>query len=249
MKKVDDIIDFLKKNTDLNDQNNKLLDELNNQILKLAKNPSSNNLQIIISLMKIIPPELMAKVILNLVYAIGEIGKNNKIPSDIIIFLNKFYHKSDQWVRKEIIESLGKIGTNQDLDKNSIQLLYNSLNDDYVELRLIALEILATNKKYQSIKSAYILISFLDNQNFAIKENASKILKMLIKEENTLVEILTNSKLKLNKFHIRNLVVLFSDSIFKLHKLKEAIDNSNLAEKIKEIFFSEIDTIIKIISK
>jgi len=249
MKKVNNIIDFLERNTDLDNQNNNSLDELNNQILKLAKNPNSNNLQIIISLIKKMSPELIAKVILNLVYAIGEIGKSNEIPSDIIKFLNDFYYKSDQWVRKEIIESLGKIGKSQDFDENSIQLFYNSLKDDYVELRLKTLEILATNKKYLSIKYAYILISFLDNQNFAIKENASKILKMLIKEENTLVEILTNSKLKLNKFHIRNLVVLFSDSIFKLHKLKEAIDNSNLAEKIKEIFFSEIDTIIKIISK
>lgn len=249
MKKEKDIIELLKNKKNLGELNDDFLDELNDQILNLAKNPSTNNLQIIISLIKKIPQELTEKVILNLVYAIGEIGKSNEIPSDIIKFLNNFYYKSDQWVRKEIIESLGKIGKGQDLDENLIQLFYNSLKDDYVELRLKALEILATNKKYQSIKYAYILISFLDSQNLAIKENASKILKMLIKEENTLVEILTNSKLKLNKFHIRNLVVLFSDSVFKLYKLKEALDNSNLSEEIKGKFFSEIETIIKIISK
>lgn len=249
MKEIDKIVELLKYKTNFNDLNDEFIDKLNNRILNFAKNPSSNDLKTFLSVIKTKPQDLIAKIILNLVYTIGEIGKKVEIPSDIINFLINFYFKSDQWVRKEIVESLGKIGTNQNLDEKSLRLLYNSLNDDYADLRLKAIEILAANEKYHSIKYAYILISLLDNQNLAIKENASKILKMLIKEENTLVEILKNSKLELNKFHIRNLVVLFSDSVFKLHKLKEAIGNSDLSDEIKVIFFSEIDTIIKIISK
>lgn len=249
MKEIDEIIELLKYKTNFNYLNDEFIDKLNNRILNFAKNPSSNDLKTLLSVIKTKPQDLIAKIILNLVYTIGEIGKKVEIPSDIINFLINFYFKSDQWVRKEIVESLGKIGTNQNLDEKSLRLLYNSLNDDYADLRLKALEILAANEKYHSIKYAYILISLLDNQNPVIKENASKILKRLIKEESILIEILTNSKLSLNKFHIRNLVVLFSDSVFKLHKLKEVIGNSDLSDEIKVIFFSEIDTIIKIISK
>ena len=224
------------------------VEELNELILNLMKNPSRTDLQAVLELINSSPTELVKKIILNLIYSIGEIGKKFEVSSEIHDFLYSFYFKSDQWVRKEIIESLGKIAIKQKLNEKSIDLLYTSLKEEYLDLKLKSLEIFTNHSQYQLIDKAYIFINLLDNKNSAIKEKALTILSNLIDNGNSLIQIINKSNLKLNKYQIRNLVVLFSHSIYGLYDLKNIIENSDLSEEIKAIFFSEISTMIKIIS-
>ena len=67
------------------------VEELNELILNLVKNPSPNDLQTILKLIKSSPTELVKKIILNLIYIIGEIGKNFEVSSEIHEFLYSFY--------------------------------------------------------------------------------------------------------------------------------------------------------------
>ncbi len=225
------------------------VNDLNRLILNLVKNPSHTDLRAVLKSIKSSPTELVKKIILNLIYVIGEIGRKTEVSSEIHEFLYSFYFKSDQWVRKEIIESIGKIALKQKLNEKSIDLLYISLKEEYPDLKLKSIEILTNHSQYQLIDNAYIFINLLDDKNPAVKEKALAILSNLIDNGNSIIQLINKSNLKLNKYQIRNLVVLFSHSIYDLYDLKNIIENSDLSEKLKVIFFSEINTIIKIMSK
>jgi len=190
------------------------IEELNRLILNLVKNSSHTDLQAVLKLINSSPIELVKKIILNLIYTIGEIGKKFEVSSEIHEFLYSFYFKSDQWVRKEIIESLGKIALKQTLNQKSIDLLYISLKDEYPDLKLKSIEIFTNHEQYQLLDKAYLFLNLLDDKNPAVKEKALAILSNLIDNGNSLIQLLNKSNLKLNKYQIRNLVVLFSHSIY-----------------------------------
>ena len=184
---------------------------------------------------------------LNFIYVIGEVGLKQEVPDEIMDILHKLYMKSDRWIRREIIQSLGKISRKRDLNQKSIDLINLSLNDEYNDLKIVALDVLIENAKYVSLDYFNRFISLLDYREAGIGEKSLSALKKILKDEKFLVEKIKEKQTPLNKFQIRKLITLYSDSVRKLSDLRNAIESVEISREIRDLFLAEINTMMKII--
>ena len=88
---------------------------------------------------------------------LGEL-QDKRVVSSLIEILKE---EKNSYVRETCVESLGKIAIKQKLNEKSIDLLYTSLKEEYLDLKLKSIEIFTNHKQYQLLDKAYLFINLL----------------------------------------------------------------------------------------
>lgn len=229
---------------------NKNIDTINDVLIKASKQPEKRYLDYIDFLIDKASKIMLEKTKLNLIYLLGEIGKNSKLANKYLDFLHQGYFNSDRWIRNEIIQTFSKIAEKNKFTPNIIKIFAYALVEDYLPTKLNALNAV---KKLDSLSDLIIenLLKILDNSNQKIVDLTIDILKIHIKNPQMLFNILDSTeKYKLlGKNSIRVILISFFDSIIKLETFRKRIIESEWLEKYKIMFCNEIDIYQKILEK
>lgn len=231
-------------------KNSKDPEEIDDFLIEIGKHPQIKYLTFIEYYIENCNPPLFHKIKLNLIYALGEVGKLKKIPDKFTRFLIKEYYNSDRWVRGEIINTFNKIPVNIALDKNVIELLGTASNEEYVPNSIIALKALS---KLNTIPRIILrnIFNVFNSSNLDLRELSSMVLIKIVKNEEELLEsLLQNNNYKiLKKNAIRSLLILYSKSLSNIELFSQKISESKMERIHKEIFLKEIETYKKILLK
>ena len=126
-------------------QRSKDAQEIKDFLIDLSKNLSKDSVIIIEFIIDNFDLPLIEKIKLNLIYLIGEIGKNYSIEEKFYNYLLENFFTSDRWVREEILLSLIKISKNL-IDTNELWKVLNfALNEEYKPIKLNALKLVNDN--------------------------------------------------------------------------------------------------------
>ncbi len=225
-------------------------DEINDFLIKLGKNPQYNHITFLKYFIEITDLEIHEQIKINLVYDLGEIGKLKIIDVKFIDYLIKEFYNSDRWIRNEIIVAFKKISMNTDLSEEVIQLIGNSLKEDYAPIKTNALKALSyINNIPKSLLKNILYI--LNSSNSELEELSTNILRKSIKNENILVDLLDsfeNYKI-LNKKGIRSILLIYFNSVDSLESLRNLILDSKWDVSFKEMFLNEIDDYQRLLLK
>ncbi len=224
-------------------------EEINDFLIKLGNNAKVEYLNLIDYFLEKINHETFLNIKLNLVWVLGEIGKSEKINDKYVEYLIEEYYRSDRWVRKEIINAFEKILKRRELPNPVIELIGRAVNEDYIDIKISALQFLLNLKNISdSILKNILLI--LKLRNSELIEHCSIILKRFITNENQLFDLLINLEnyKNLNKKAIRTLLVIFFDSVVNLEFFRELLFNyKEWDSEHKELFLNEIDAYQRIL--
>lgn len=232
-------------------KNSKDPEELDDFLIEMGRYPQVKYLSFIEYFIENCDPPLFHKIKLNLIYALGEIGKLKQIPDKFISFLIREYNGSDRWIRGEVIKSFEKLSSNTILDDSVIKLLGIASNEDYLPISINALHILS--KRIPSIPRTILrnILNAFNSSNSDLRELASEVLTKIVKNEEELFEaLLQNDNYKsLKKNAIRSLLVTYFKSIFSIELFHQKIIESKIESLHKDIILSEIKTYKSILSK
>ncbi len=225
-------------------------EEINKFLIERSKNPNIELKYIIDHLISNLSIEKLKNVKINLIYLIGKLSKLETIDNKLIQFLTEQFQISDKWERREITKSFNIISNNQQLNKEIIDLLASSLQEDYVPIVKNILEAiqnaLILNKK--TIKNILLISKHRDQEIIELKK---RILHKFITNEKILFNLLDKKNFyeRLDKISFRDILISVFTEIGKLEAFKNRIKNSNWSDDRKTIFLDEIDIFQKIISK
>ncbi len=223
---------------------------INDFLIKLGKNPKPDYLEFIKYFINETEEDIHEKIKLNLVYALGEIGSLTKITDNYLQKLINIYYTSDRWVRNEIIQAIKKISKKSKLNESIIGLLGIALNDDYLPIKLSALEVLRNFKIFpNSILRNFFQV--LNSKESEILDLCRRLLKSVSLETQSIFESLNSSdNYKILKTRaIRSLLLINFESIFNLESFREKIFNSGWDNSFKENYLTQIDTFQRILLK
>ncbi len=232
-------------------KNNNNPDEINDFLIKIGNNPHLDYLSFLSYFITDIDPDIHEKIKINLVYALGELGKIEEVDDKHIDYLINEYYKSDRWVRNEVIIAFNKISTQLLLAETVIRLIGKSLNEDYTEIKKNALEALLhiDNIPKQVLEN---VLHILNSENTELENLGSNILKKNIFNEKDLFDLLnTSANYKiLKKKGLRVLLIDFFNSLNYLERFKARILKTEDWDDIqKSIFLAEIDIFERILLK
>ncbi|MGQ4876109.1 MAG: hypothetical protein ACP6IY_18745 [Promethearchaeia archaeon] len=243
MKNIDKEFNEIKNYNDF-----ELIDDF---LIKIGKNPSQNALKYIRYFIKNLEMPIKKKILINLVWSLGEIGKLYIIDDFFVDFLIDEFFSSDQWIRKEILDAFIKISKQKDLNKfrSIFQIISASLGDVYKPVVLSGLELSALFNNFPEFVNRALLRTLNRNDKEIFKRaqeffenqyNIDMIFKILDKEENYKI---------LERQGLRRLLSSICRSAFEAENLKEKIEKSNWSSEYKKIFLEEIETLQKILLK
>ncbi|MFX1396579.1 MAG: HEAT repeat domain-containing protein [Promethearchaeota archaeon] len=241
MKEIEDEFKEAKKSNNIN--------FINDFLIKIAQNPKIEYISYIKYFIKHIDPSLFSNVKLNIIFAIGSIGEQFTIPSDIITYLIEEYYKSDMWVRNEIIDALKKISKNSQFPKTIIGLLKRSLHEDYALIKSNSLYILNSLKEIPKDIQRELLRIPNQSMSQETTKNYSLLVKRIIPDEEKLFKMLEedNTYELLSKNSIKTILISYFDSILHLESFQNRIIDSRWSKTSKELFIKEINVFKKIL--
>ncbi|HEC36925.1 hypothetical protein LCGC14_1994300 [marine sediment metagenome] len=223
-------------------------DKINDFVIKLSKNPNKEQFKYLEYFIDNLNTQILDKVKLNLIFALGEAGNLNLIEEKYLNFLHKTYHHSDRWVRNEIIQAIDKISKKSKLNEKIIVLIGNVLNDDYTPIKINALKVLLNLKQVPDLIFKNIF-RVLNSKDSAVVEGCRRVLKHLdISKLFSLLNQLDNYKI-LKQRAIRSLLIIQFKSIINLESFREMILSSNWIDSYRLNYLKEIDTFQRIIAK
>jgi len=225
-------------------------EKINDFLIKLTKDPSEDYLDYIEYFINNLDPDIFDKIKLNLIFLIGEIGKETILDERYIKFLIETYYTSDRWVRNEVIQAIGKISANSDMTEEMIKLVGYAVNDDYSPIKVNALQVILNFKKFPLTIRGHIFRA-LNSKIPELEEFCAKILDKFLPDYNQLVYSLNysdNYKI-LKPYTIRTLLLMYFYSPINLEPFRQKILNLNWEIEYKEIYLKEIDTYEKILLK
>ena len=231
-------------------QDNTNLQEINDILIELSKNPNEKSLVIVDYYLDSLNATILTKIKLNLIFLLGAIGSVTVLNRKYLNFLVESYFNSDRWVRNEIIQSFLVILQNHEYNNEIYQIIEHALNEDYLPIKKSALSVLMILKELPE-KVVLTLLRVLDTNNDEILEMGLKILKRGVQTWDELFELLNNSKgyTILNKFIVRVLILEYFDSISELEAFIEKINSSNWEEEYKILCKTEINSFQRILKK
>ncbi|MFX0029477.1 MAG: HEAT repeat domain-containing protein [Candidatus Hermodarchaeota archaeon] len=223
---------------------------INNFLIKVSKNPKTEYLSFLQDLIEYLNPQILDKVKLNLIFALGEIGSLISIDEYYQNFLYETYHHSDRWVRNEIIQSIEKISSKSDLNRNIIGLVGSALNDDYNPIQYNALRVL---KNLSSFPDSVFknLFHALNSKNPEVIEGCKELLDKIRFNPQEFFNLLNqyeNYKI-LKPRAIRSLLLIQFKSIIQLESFRDNILSSEWDKNYIEKFLKELDTYERILIK
>jgi len=226
-------------------------EEIDDILIEIGRNPQINYLSFIEYFIENCDPPLFHKIKLNLIYALGEVGKLKKIPDKFTRFLISEYNGSDRWVRDEVIKTFKKLSSNTVLDDNVIELLGIASNEEYQPISINALNILS--KRMLRVPKTILrnIFNALNSSSSDSRELASEVLTKMVKNEEELFEsLLQNDNYKiLNKNAIRSLLVIYFKSTFSIESFRQKIIESKIESLYKNTILNEIKIYKSILSK
>jgi len=226
------------------------IEKINDFLIKLGENPKEDYLIYLDYFFNETKEAMFEKIKLNIVYVLGEIGSETKIADNYLQKLIDIYYISDQWVRNEIIQAIKKISRKTKLNENIIELLGNSLNDDYLPVKLSALEVLLHFKFIpKSILRKFFQV--LNSKESEIRDRCRRVLNKVPLETQGIFESLNFSEnyKVLKPRAIRSLLLIKFRALFNLESFREQIFNSGWDNSFKETFLKEIDIFQRILIK
>jgi len=225
-------------------------EKINEFLIKLGKNPKKEYLNFLDYFIKELAEAIYEKIKLNLIYALGEIGNLTPLNDEYLHYLSKIYHKSDRWVRNEIIQAIDKISTNKELNEKTIELIGNALNDEYTVIKINTLKLISNFKNLPDniLKN---LIRLMNSKDSEILEGCRRILKRIPQQPVRIFNLLNGSdNYKILKPRgIRSLLLIQFKSIVNTESFREMILNSNWDKTNKENYIKEINTFERILMK
>ncbi|MFX1377261.1 MAG: hypothetical protein ACFFA0_15770 [Promethearchaeota archaeon] len=225
-------------------------DLINDFIIKLSEEPKKEYLIYLKDLIKNLDIQILNKVCLNLIFVLGEIGKSNSIDEYHMNFLYETYHRSDRWIRNEIIQTIEKISNKSKLNEKIIYLIGNALRDDYDFIQFNALKVLLNLESFPDsiFKNIFHLLNL---KNSSIIESCRHILDKIQLNHQQLFNLLNQSENYkiLKQRGIRSLLLIQFKSIINLESFRDKILNSDWNEKYKENYLKELDTFQRILAK
>ncbi|MFX1497694.1 MAG: hypothetical protein ACFFBH_09225 [Promethearchaeota archaeon] len=223
-------------------------DALNDVLIEVSKKPDKKDLIFFDNLIENIQNSLLEKVKINLIYLLGEIGKNNFLEKKYINYLIKSYFNSDRWERNEIIQSLAKIININEVSSEIFDIIAYAILEEYIPTKINALKLL---KKLNPIPNIILknLIKVIDFSNLEVVEYSIQILKEHIKNDLALFSMLNTDEnyALLTKNSVRTLLIEYFNSVIDLTNFKEKILESNWKENYKTLFVKEIESYQRIL--
>lgn len=225
-------------------------EKINDFLIVLIKNPKKEYLNFFDFFIEDFPEETYEKIILNLVYLLGEIGNLTPLSDSYLTLLYDTYKKSDRWIRNEIIQAIDKISKNTELNEKTVELISNALNDEYSVIKISTLKLLSNLKKLPDsvLKN---LIRLMNSKDSEILEGCERVFKRIPQQPDRIFNLLNRSdNYKILKPRgIRSLLLIQYKSIVNAESFREMILNSNWDKTNKENYIKEIITFERILMK
>ena len=223
---------------------------INEFLIEASKTPHLKNLIDIDYLITSSQDSLLHHFAINLIFLLGEIGKNHFLSHEYIKFLIETYFKSDRWIRNEIILTFSKSIRIDDLFKKILDVIEFALVDDYEPIKISALKVIDLTKKIPE-RIFPKIIKNLESKNPKIVQKSVKVLKKHIESTDVLYEILLkNNTINLySKQILRSLLLAFFNEVHLVEEFREKIMKSDLDLAKKESLISEIKTYQRILQQ
>jgi hypothetical protein len=224
-------------------------DKLNDLLIEWSNNPKDDYLKFIEALIYLKDLHIQNKLIINLVFLLGQIGQKIPIDSIFIEFLEESYYKSDKWVRAEILNALSII-RNVPLSSKLTQIVHYALGEEHPQSVLKALDLLSTIGTVSNEFDAS-LIKLINNPHPNVHLQCLKVLSRKVHSEGELFLLLNqeNNYNYVQKIAFRSLIIQFCTQIVDAVRFKDRVMNANWNSEKKEEFLSELEIYIKILEK
>jgi len=242
----------------MNDHNKNLEDNVktenyeavNEYLIEATKNPQLKNLLDIEYLIKNSQDSFFYHFAINLIYLLGEIGRNHFLGDCYIKFLVETYFKSDRWIRNEILLAFSKSIRIDDLFQRILDVIEFALVDDYDPIIINALTVVYHVKR---IPESYYpkIIKNLESKNHIIVQESIKVLKKHVESIDMFYKILMEDNIinLYSKQVLRSILMTFFTNIDQVEDFKEKIVKSDLNISKKESLISEIKTYQRIMKQ
>lgn len=223
---------------------------INEFLIKASKTPHLQNILDIDYLIKNSQDSLLSQYVINLIYLLGEIGKNHSLNDKHRKFLIETYFKSDRWIRNEILIAFSKSIRIDEFFEKILNTLEFALADDYNPIKNNALLILQRTKTIPERLFPKI-IKNLESKNQEIVQEVIKVLKLHLETINILYGILFNrdNVNLISKPILRNLLVSFFNDPELIEELNAKIKTSELNLAEREMINSELKTFKRILEQ
>lgn len=225
-------------------------DAINEYLIEASKKPHLKNLIDINYLIASSQDSLLNHFAINLVFLLGEIGKNHFLSDNYIKFLIETYFKSDRWIRNEILLAFSKSIRIDDMFQKILDVIEFALVDNYDPIIISALTAIFYTKRIPE-RFYPKIIKNLESKNPKIVQESMKVLKKHVESTDVLYEILLKeSNINLySKQILRNLLITFFNEVHLVEDFKEKIMKSDLDLTKKESLISEIKTYQRILGQ
>ncbi len=223
---------------------------INNFLIELGKNPNKEYLSFLDFFMNNLEKQLYERVKLNVVFVLGEIGKEIQISEAYLQKLIDMYYTSDRWIRYEIIQAIIKISKHSKLNEKIIILMGNALNDDYLPVKRSVLTMLKNLEILpDSIRAQFFRV--LNSKESEILDLCRQVLERLFLSTENIFKLLDSSEIYkiLKPQGIRSLLLMKFTSISNLETFREFVINAGWDVSYKEQYLKEIDTMQRILLK
>ncbi|MFX1313627.1 MAG: hypothetical protein ACFFHD_13615 [Promethearchaeota archaeon] len=225
-------------------------EEINDFLVKISKEPKVEYLNFIDYFINNLEPEILKKIQLNLVFALGQVGKVVELDEKYLIFLSKIYYTSDRWIRREIIEAFHNISKNTTLSDKIIELVGYALNDDYIPIKIEAQKILLSLKGIPNKILKNIFHTLNSNESEVINNNTKIFEKYFIDLNQLFTSLNQSENFKiLRPQGIRVLLLICFKSLMKLEAFREKIINSKWSDTSRKLYLKQIETYESILLK
>ncbi|TFG25869.1 MAG: hypothetical protein EU532_11195 [Promethearchaeota archaeon] len=228
-------------------------EKINDFLIDLGRDPKKEYLKILDFFIEKRDPDIFNKIKLNLIFILGELGGLIEIDKKYIEFLIEEYFISDRWIRNEIVCAFNKIGNKMQFPRKVLDILKYAIIDDYLPIAINGMKSLL---HFENLSDDLFenLFKTLKVQDSELIDQIFKVINKFIINEAVLFEklITLDNYRNLDKKSIRSLLILFFNSVIRLHNLKsfrELVENSEWENKDKEKFLAEIDVYEKLLLK
>ena len=225
-------------------------EKLNDFLISLSKNPKDISSDLLEFILKNLDSTMLAKIKINFIFLLGEIGKTKKLEEKFYAYLVDSYFDSDRWIRDEIVQAFINISNNSPPNERLLDLLSFAINEDYAPLKNKALDLLGSIGKIP-LDILLKLFKNLDSNDSLVVDKIISIFKKNIKSEKGLFEFLNFSEnyKKLNSSMIRTLLINYIHSVNNLSEFRGIIQNSLWEDLYKNKIINETKVYEKILLK